>query len=80
MKSVNLCINYSEWAPGPAVVASLSWELYWKCTFSVPILGLQNEDLWMQDSKVFVLTILLTGFQAFSNLRSMGVKYIAFNQ
>ena len=80
MKSVNLCINYSEWAPGPAVVASFSWELYWKCTFSVPILGLQNEDLWMQDSKVFVLTILLTGFQAFSNLRSMGVKYIAFNQ
>lgn len=80
MKSVNLCINYSEWAPGPAVVASFSWELYWKCKFSVPVLGLQNEDLWMQDSKVFVLTILLTGFQAFSNLRSMGVKYIAFNQ
>lgn len=80
MKSVNLCINYSEWAPGPAVVASFSWELYWKCKFSVPILGLQNEDLWMQDSKVFVLTILLKGFQAFSNLRSMGVKYIAFNQ
>lgn len=80
MKSVNLCINYSEWAPGPAVVASFSWELYWKCKFSVPVLGLQNEDLWMQDSKVFVLNILLTGFQAFSNLRSMGVKYIAFNQ
>ena len=74
MNSVHLCINHSEWAPGLAVVASFSWALYWKRKFSVPILGLQNEDLWSQDSEVFVLTILLTGFQAFSNLRSMGVN------
>lgn len=44
MKSVNPCISYFRVGPDWQWWHLFSWALYWKCKFSVPILGLQNED------------------------------------